>query len=248
MACETIDYKQLMKKASKQKKPKSRKKLRYSKRNPENMAKNAKIPKNILDLDFCDAIIRTPEGLRTYDPDNPKFNGLHSYYHELEKYEWAGLLTLKFHTSSFSMDDSKGEGRKNRVRFLEKFMDNLRGRKFGISDSEFNWFACEEFGFFGGGHLHVIFSFDYLKEKERMDKLKISDFSEKGQFFAQGRESSQHVCPKFELNPRTVDFHWSPMWENTGLVRYFCKREFGREDKFFIFSKFWVKKGLLKAA
>jgi hypothetical protein len=237
-----------MKKTNRQKKTKSRKKLRYSKRNPKNMAKNAKIPKNILNLDFLDEIKRTAKGLRTYDPENKGFNGLHSYHHTLEKYEWLGLLTLKFHSSPFSMDDSKGEGRKNRLRFLKKFMDNLRGVKLGISERKFNWFACEEFGFFGGGHLHIMFSFDNLSEKERMDKLKISDFSEKGQFFTQSRESVDFVCREMGLNPRTVDFHWRPMWENTGLVGYFCKREFGREDKTFDFSKFWVKKGLLKAA
>jgi hypothetical protein len=237
-----------MRKTNKLKKRKSRKKLRYSKRNPKNTAKKAKIPNNILNLELQDAIKRTPAGLRTYDPENLRFNGLHSYYYTLEKYEWLGLLTLKFHSSSFSMEDSKGEGRKNRLRFLKKFMDNLRGVKLGIAEREFNWFACEEFGFFGGGHLHVMFSFDNLREKERMDKLKITDFSEKGQFFGQGRESAAHTCVKMELNPRTVDFHWRPMWENTGLVGYFCKREYGREDKFFDFSKFWVKKGLLKAA
>lgn len=239
-----------MKKKNKQKKPKkpkSRKKLRYSKRNPENTTKKAKIPQNILNLDFRDALKRTPFGLRTYDTDDKRYNGLHSYYEELEGYEWEGLVTLKFHSSSYSMEDSKGEGTKNRLYFLNKFMENLRV-KFKISDREFNWFACEEFGFFGGGHLHVIFSFDYLKEKDRMDKLKITNFSEKGQFFAQGRESTDHICRENGLNPRTVDFHWRPMWENTGLVRYFCKREFGREDKTFDFSKFWVKKGLLKAA
>jgi hypothetical protein len=248
MACLPIDNEQLMKKTNKQKKPKSRKKLRYSKRNPKNTAKKAKIPKNILNLDFRDAIKRTPTGLRTYDPDNLRFNGLHSYYYTLEKYEWLGLLTLKFHTRSFSMDDDKGEGRKNRLRFLKKFMENLRGVKLGIAEREFNWFACEEFGFFGNGHLHVIFSFDNLREKERMDKLKISDFSENGQFFEQGRESAAHACVKMGLNPQKVDFHWRPMWENKGLVRYFCKEEFGIKDKTFDFSKFWEKMGLIKAA
>ena len=236
-----------MKKANKQKKPKSRKKLRYSKRNPKNTEKKAKIPENLLNLDFLDAIKRTPEGLLTYDPDDKRFNGTHKYAVALQHYEWQGLLTLKIHSRSYSMDDGRGEGSSNRFRFINVLMENLRV-KFGISPKEYDWVASEEFGVSGVGHLHVIFSFDTLKEKNRMRRLKIHDFSENGKFYRELRESMIFTSLKMGVNHKKVDFHWRPMWENWSLVWYFCKMEFNRDDKIFDWAKKLKKMGLIKAA
>lgn len=242
-----------MNKRKKLKRPKTKQGRRLAKkriaRSLKNLRKKSNIPRIIPNNegDFISAIKRTPSGLRTYEAEDSRFKGVDSYDFTLQDFQWQGLLTLKFHSYSHSKDDHKGDGRKNRFDFLTPFMDNLR-IKLGISDREFNWFACEEFGFTGAGHLHIIFSFDYLKEKNRMDRIKISDFSENGHFFQEGRETVEFICRNLRLNPGSVDFHWRPMWENEGLVNYFCKLEDGREPKMFNFSDFWKKRGLLKAA
>jgi hypothetical protein len=244
-----------MRKITKQPKRKPKKKLRYSKRqNPKGKKDKMKksniikiVPESEEEPDFLKGIKQSPMGLRTYDPKDSRFNGFHAYNFTLQDFQWMGLLTLKFYSYSHSKDDYRGEGRKNRTCFLKKFMENLRV-KIGISDREFNWFACEEFGFTGMGHLHVIFSFDYLKEKNRMDRIKISDYSENGQFYQEARESVDFISQKLSLNLQSVDLHWVSNWKNEGLVDYFTKIEFGREDKSFFLSDFWKKRGLEKAA
>jgi hypothetical protein len=243
-----------MKKTKKLKKPKSKQNLRRAKKRLARSLKiiHRKVKKdkfsiNVLQNDDSDfmGIIKKPSGLRTYDLHNARFNGVHPEFFSLNSFEWQGLLTLKFHSCSYSKDNHKGH--QKRLDFLNEFMNSLR-IKLGISDREFIWVACEEFGFTGAGHLHVMFSFDYLKGKNRMDRVKISDFSENGQFFQEGRESVDFISRKLNLNPKSVDFHWRPMWENRNLVSYFCKVEFDREEKHFDFSDFWKKRGLLKAA
>jgi hypothetical protein len=234
------------------KKPRTKQNLRHAKkrlakvikvmRKKSNIIKNVSITES--DSDFV-GIIKKPSGLRTYDLNNSRFNGVHPDFITLNEFEWLGLLTLKFHSYSHSNDDHNGH--KNRLDFAKEFMDNLR-IKLGISDRELNWIACEEFGFTGTGHLHVLFSFDYLKEKNRMDKIKISDFSESGEFFQAGMESVIFVSQELKLDPRSVDFHWRPMWENEGLVSYFCKKEFNREGKHFEYSEGFKKQAILKAA
>ena len=143
--------------------------------------------------------------------------------------------------------DLHGYGHKNRCDFLTQFMNSLRV-KLGISNREFIWVACEEFGFTEAGHLHVMFSFDYLKEKERMEKLKITDFAEDGEFWKQGKESINYISKTLRIDPRKVNFHWQPTWENKGLVGYFCKKERNRGAKVFEFSDYWKKYGISKAA
>lgn len=235
-----------MEKSKTRKKPKSKQKLRHAKkrlaRSLKIIQKRSKIPKivpgNDNDPDFLEALKKTPSGFRTYEPKKP----VHPYAATLQKTDWMGLLTLKLHSLSYSKDDHGGYGRKNRFDFLDLFMENLRNRKFRLKESEFNWVACEEFGNSGKGHVHVLFSFDYLKAKERADKIPKFDFSEeKGDFYRETLESVHFFWRKLSKNHSGVDFHWSPLWENEGLVNYFCKLEDGREEKNFKFSKYWAK-------
>lgn len=236
------------------KKPKSKKNVRRAKKR---LARSLKVIRKKSDRlsvalviqedpDFI-GVIKSPSGLWSYDNQNKKFNGVHSEFFGLQDYNWIGLITLKFHLYSYSKHDHQGKGRENRMKFFSLFMDNLRS-KLGISDREFLWVVCEEFGFSRAGHLHALFSFDYLKEKNRMDRLKIFDFSEKGDFWAEGQESVEFVSRKNGINSRTVDFNWRPMWENEGLVGYFCKKEFGHEEKFFEMSEGIKKHVILRAA
>lgn len=252
MAGISIDYKTLMKTKTR-KKPKSRHGHRQAKkrlvRSLKIVRKKSKITKSVPAIkdepDFLMDIIRTPSGLRDYIPKKP----VHPFAVTLQGTEWMGLLTLKLHSHSYSKDDFHGLGRKNRFDFLDLVMENLQNRKFRIKPSEFNWVACEEFGISGDGHVHVLFSFDYLRAKGREDKIPKIDLSEeKGQFFEEALESANFFWRKLNKNHSTVDFHWSPMWKNEGLVNYFCKIEDGREEKHFKFSKYWEIHHHLKAA
>jgi hypothetical protein len=242
MAGNSIEYKQLMNTTKTRKKPKSKQNLRHAKkrlaRTLKIIQKKSRIPKIVPECDdepdFLKEIKRTLAEQKTYNPNNE----VHAYASTLQKTEWMGLLTLKLHSRAYSKDDFHGLGRKNRFDFLDLFMENLRNRKFRIKESEFKWVACEEFGISGDGHVHVLFSFDYLKSKGREDKIPKIDFSEeKGQFFREALESANFFWRKLNKNHSTVDIHWRPMWENEGLVNYFCKLEDGRPDKEFKSSK-----------
>lgn len=124
-------------------------------------------------------------------------------------------------------------------------MDNLCNRKFKIKKSDLNWIACEELGQSGVAHVHLIFSFDHLRTKNRTDKIPKIDFDEeKGGFWKEVVETTNYIWAKFRPNERSVDIHWSPKWLNNGLVNYFCKME-GREEKYFRFSDYWKIQGKL---
>lgn len=183
--------------------------------------------------------------MRTYDIANSKYCGVEPEFYRLQDFKWLGLITLKFHSYALSKDDSAGEGQRNRHNFLIKFMDNLTS-KFRLKDGDFNWCACEEFGFSSKGHIHVIFSFDYLRTKKREDKIPRFDFSEKGQFYQECLESVKYVSRFSLVDPKSVDFHWRIGWQHMGLVAYFCKKEFGWRNKQFYYSKYWnIHEGIL---
>ena len=165
----------------------------------------------------------------------------------LKTFHWEGMITLKFLSYSYFKDDRGGEGRNNRMRFLDSFMFNLRG-KFKLSEKDFQWVAAEEFGISDNGHLHVLFSFDALRAKGREDKIPKTEFAKNGEFQQIAEESKGFVCQKLGLKPSTVDFHWSEKTKNEGLVDYVCKIEFGRAEKFFKWSKFWRGVEMLKVA
>jgi hypothetical protein len=253
MASETIEIKRLMRKTKKQKMTKPKKKLRYSKRHDPKGKKEKLKKSNILKIvpkydeepDFLKEITRIFDGLRTYTPKRP----VSAYAYTLQKTEWMGLLTLKLHTHAYSKDDLQGIGQKNRFDFLGLVMENLCNRKFKVKESQLNWVACEEFGISGVAHVHVLISFDYFKTNGKAEKIPKIDFSEeKGEFYREVLESVNFFWRKLSKNYSAVDLHWSPMWENEGLVNYFCKLEDGREDKFIKFSKYWEIHEDLKAA
>lgn len=236
------------------KRPKSKRNLRHAKKRTERSLKGIMkkserprtAPTDGEDRDLI-GIVKLPSGMRSFDIRNSSFRGVHPEFFRLQEIEWLGMMTLKFHTYEFSKNDPTGEGRRNRLKLLIPVMDDLR-RKLGIANREFLWVACEEFGMSGAGHLHALISLDYLKEKKRMHRLKISDFSEKGHFWRECCETVEFFSKEIGLNPRTVDFHWRVNWENEGLVGYFAKKEFGHEEKFFEMSDCLKKYAILNAA
>lgn len=237
-----------MKIAKNQKRPKTGRNTRYAKMRAARTLKAIQHrfrSKSTSDT-ATPVIARNNEGLRTYYPNHHRYAGVHPYDDKFQKYQWIGLLTLKCYLTSYASDSHKAC--QNRSKLISDFMENLRARKFVISDREFNWVACHEFGTSGIGHVHAIFSFDHLREKGREKKCKISDFSENGVFESECRESLEFVCRKLGISPSTVDFHWSEAWENTGLVHYLCKIEKAHPEKDVIFSKYWSKYGISLAA
>jgi len=236
------------------KKPKSRQAIRLKKarqvKTIRRLTRKSKPidPIVIEEPDFFHDAIESPSDLKGWDSNEHGFE-IHGVSPILQQFSWQGLLTIKFHSAAYSKDDPKGEGQRNRLKFLADFMENLRAKKFRISPREFAWVACEEFGKSGMGHLHVLFSFDPLRKKGRADKIpRMEYFSENGDFDREGTESLAFTCKSLGINPSSVVFHWSPMWENRGLVDYFCKIEFGRSGKDFEWSKFCQKHGISKAA
>jgi hypothetical protein len=206
-------------------------------------SKNLKVVCNNEEYSDLPEIMQPDLGMTHYDIINHRFSGVHPEFYALNEYEWMGLMTLKFY--SYSHSKEKHESQDNRLIYVEEFMNNIR-IKLGISDREFIWCACEEFGFTEIGHIHIIFSFDYLQEKNRMDKIQINDFSDNGEFSKQAKESVSFVTKKLKMKPESINFHWTridrtTMWDNKKVVSYFCKKETNRGDKYFVYSKFFKK-------
>lgn len=222
------------------KKKKFRKKLKYTKRNQKRSRR-----KLILSAEEKqDGVVINSNNQRDFDSGNVKKREISSYFDAFSKTNWEGMITIKFYEFAFAKDSDSAHSK--RRYFLDHFMGNLKSRM-KIPNNDFQWVACEEFGSSGIGHFHVLFSFENLTQGIK-NKIKITDFSENGDFLSKLRESARFVCRKSAEMPQKLDIHWSQRWENEGLVRYFCKIEHERPDKHFILSKFHEKQGLIAAA
>ena len=245
------------------KQKKYKKKLKYTKRNQNNSyQKRILIDKEIkADIvenedsqkDSYHELILTNEEIKAgilvnennqKDFPNTNERKIHSYSYAFSKIAWKGMITIKIFPYSYSNDNDLA--RCNRQVFLDNLMGNLKS-KLKIPNNEFQWIACEEFGIEGVGHLHVLFTFDNLTDGIK-NKIKINDFSNDGKFNAQLQESACFIGKKLSIAPNNMDIHWDSQWYNVGLVRYFCKIEYGLEDKLFIFSTYCNKLSLVTAA
>ena len=221
------------------KKKKYRKKLRYTKRNQRRSGRKL----ILINEEKQDGVVINSNNQRDFDSGNVEKREISSYFDAFSKTDWEGMITIKFYEFAFSRDGDSA--RSKRRHFLDHFMGNLK-TKMKIPHNDFHWIACEEFGSTGVGHFHVLFSFANLTQGIK-DKIKITDFSENGDFLSKLRESARFVCGKSRDMPQKLDIHWSQQWENAGLVRYFCKIEHEHHEKYFIFSKFHEKQGLIAA-
>jgi hypothetical protein len=152
---------------------------------------------------------------------------VHPEYWALRELKHEGLLSIRIATHSYTGDSEGSQGL--RKRFAGLLMYNLR-QKWKLREQDCYWWGCSEYGQSGEGHLHIIFSFDFMRRnfKTPPDLDGFEDFA---------KESAEHL--RISLLPRgCVDLKWSPTTDNEGLVQYFCKREWGREDyKHFFSSK-----------
>jgi hypothetical protein len=222
------------------KKKKYRKKLKYTKRNQRRIC----LKLILSNEEMQDGVVVNPTNLRDFDNGEVKNREVSPYFYTFSKADWEGMITIKFYESAFSKDSDSAHSK--RRHFLDFFMGNLKTRM-NISHGSFQWIACEEFGSTGVGHFHVLFSLENLTQGKK-DKMKITDFSESGDFLSKLRESAGWIYRESSHMPKKLDIHWSQRWENIGLVRYFCKIEHGRPEKHFILSKFHEKQGLIAAA
>ena len=224
------------------KQKKYKKKLKYTKRNQKNSYRKSSYRELILtDEEIKAGIVVNENNQKDYPPYNQR--KIHSYSYALSKIDWKGMITIKIFPYSYSNDNDLA--RSNRQVFLDNLMGNLKS-KLKIPNNEFQWIASEEFGLEGIGHLHVLFTFDNLSDRIK-NKIKINDFSNDGKFHTQLQESACFIGKSLGLSPAKMDIHWDSQWYNVGLVRYFCKIEYGHEDKLFIFSKYCKKLGLVTA-
>ena len=238
-----------MKTVQRKPKRKVRKKLRYKKY--INIKPNKELQENRVTTEFLGEFDKNNFVISEDSDEHPEnYKGpVHPYASGLKNTEWMGMITIKFYDYQFFNGHKHGEGRENRFKFAGDLMKNLCCKAFKIKESCLKWVACDEFGEKDHGHVHIIFSFDYLKSKGRVDKIPKIDFSdEKGEFFVKMNESANFLWEKLKKKVGKLDVHWKPMDENDGLVNYVCKIKFECEEKSFKFSDYWrIHEGLIAA-
>ena len=145
---------------------------------------------------------------------------VHPEYWALRKLNHEGLISIRISNPSYTGDSEGSQGL--RERFAGLLMYNLR-QKWKHGKLDCYWWGCSEFGQSGEGHLHIIFSFEYMRRNSKTppDLTGFEDFA---------KESAEHIRKQLGLPRGCVNLDWEPVDGNDGLVAYFCKREWGRED------------------
>jgi hypothetical protein len=156
----------------------------------------------------------------------------HPESHFLRKHSWEGMITIRFESDSYALDNNDAEFRRDDL--IYTFMDNLIRYKWKYRHKNIFWVATTEFGKSGVAHCHIIFTFlpAIRKGKTIPD---VSDFKEVA------RESLDHVCKLCGCPKTSVDLDWQTKFDDIGLVSYFAKKEPGRDYKHFIYSTDGVK-------
>ena len=153
---------------------------------------------------------------------------IHPEFHNLKKFEWDGMISIRFESAKYSNDNSFSESERETI--IRRIMNNLRS-KWKLRNNNFHWVATIEFGKSNLAHAHILLSFSPLREKMRslpcLSNLE-DEFLESIGFLLDG--TSDRLS--------SFDVNWRSTFSNDGLVSYFCKVEAGREDyKQFIWPK-----------
>lgn len=151
----------------------------------------------------------------------------HPEEHFLRKFSWEGMLTIRFESASYSLDNNVAELRRDD--FVRLLMDNLIRYKWRLRPKHVNWVATTEYGISGVAHCHILFNFLPL-EKAGNPPPDIDNL------LAVASESLDHICDLVDCPVKSVDLDWQPKFYDLGLVAYFSKKELGRQDKHFIWS------------
>lgn len=146
----------------------------------------------------------------------------------LGKILWEGMLTIRFEADSYTADNDVAEFRRDD--FVRMVMDNLIRYHWRLRHKHVYWVATTEFGESGTAHCHILVSFFPLKERDR-------EIPDLGFIECMADDSLGHICYLTGCPRLSVDLNWIVQFDNLGLIRYFAKKEPGREDyKHFIWS------------
>lgn len=144
----------------------------------------------------------------------------------LQQFQWEGMITIRFEAAGWKANTDSGRSR--RKHFVRALMNNLRA-KWKVRDSDIYWVAATEWGASGAAHYHVIFSFLNLVSKG-VEAADLTDFDQVLE------ESISYICKDQAVPARSIDFRWSPKYDDIGLVNYVCKTEPGYDYKDFEWS------------
>lgn len=144
----------------------------------------------------------------------------------LHQFEWEGMISIRFESAGWKSESEASHSR--RTHLVRALMNNLRS-KWKLRKKDIYWVSGTEFGASGAAHCHVIFNFSHLASKglETPDLTSFEHFLE---------ESFSHICKAQKVPKRSIDFKWSPKYDDIGLVNYVCKKERGYDYKNFEWS------------
>ena len=145
---------------------------------------------------------------------------LHKEAYNLTDYPWKLHLTIHYGPSRFKYDTVNSECLRENL--IIKLMSYIR-IKLHLHGKNIFWFACTEFGAESNAHLHVLLGAHKRNFKTVESKLII---------LSSIAEVAKHFDVSGIGSPKIVDIH-NPY----GSLAYLCKKQFGRKDKSFYFSR-----------
>lgn len=144
-------------------------------------------------------------------------------------YDWQLVFYSHDETNPFSSGSEAANNRRERL--ARDFMNRLQ-RRIGLRQKEMLFFASTEFGKSEKGHLHVLISFDGLRDKGRGDKIDSSN----ALINAAVNETREEMFPdslKIGCDPVGTSEQ-----DQRAVLSYICKKEPGHEYKHCFASRF----------
>ena len=172
--------------------------------------------------DFIDSngfnynLVNTQEKLRAL----MYMDKLHKEAYNLTDYPWQLHLTIHYGPSRFKYDTFDAECLRKYL--IIKLMSYIR-IKLHLHGKNIFWFACTEFGAESNAHLHVLLG---------THKRNLKTDESKSIILSSIAEVAKHFGVSGIGSPKIVDIN-NPY----GSLAYLCKKQFGRKDKSFYFSK-----------
>lgn len=151
----------------------------------------------------------------------------HPEFEILKRIPWEGMLTIRIENDSYATDNAAAESRRDKLVGL--FMDNLIRHHWRKRHKDVLWISVIEFGDSGIAHVHILFSFEPLREKG-------NPTPDLGFVQVAASDSLEHICGLLGCPIGAVEVHFELKFDNEGLASYVCKVEPGRDYKHFVWS------------
>ena len=151
----------------------------------------------------------------------------HPEAHFLRKFPWEGMLTIRFASADYSVDNHGANSRRDA--FVKEFMGHLIHYKFLQEKWHVYWVAVTEYGISGVAHVHIIFNFIPLESKGN-EPIPFDSIEE------DAMDSLNVTCDILGVSKKSVDLNWQLSFDDLGLVNYVTKIEPGKPDKHFLWS------------